>query len=235
MAVRCFYWACWSRALWGRESKALWLIENLGCRGGILLSSFCWPCIVICALYFACADFFTLVLSCRRFFRSCACKSRAMCLCIVSTDGSWWSGAGDRIASVFECARRLHLCTCVVLGANDSWHLATISGSLISIERFGGGGQEGRWMRRFPLYLTNRCVFDLQTQADACTHAHTKGAIVQTQVRVHAFHIYCNSVAYGSVCKALSKVMVTAMVRRADKPQETKQIRAKSAVGLPGK
>lgn len=34
---------------------------------------------------------------------------------------------------------RLHLCVCVVLGANDSWHLATISGSLISIERFGGG------------------------------------------------------------------------------------------------
>lgn len=33
----------------------------------------------------------------------------------------------------------LHLCVCVVLGANDSWHLATISGSLISIERFGGG------------------------------------------------------------------------------------------------
>lgn len=92
-----------------------------------------------------------------------------MCLCIVSTDGLWWSGAGDRIASVFECARRLHLCTCVVLGANDSWHLATISGSLISIERFGGGG-EGWVDVQIPLYLTNRCVFDLQTRADAHTH-----------------------------------------------------------------
>lgn len=40
---------------------------------------------------------------------------------------------------------RLHLCACVVLGANDSWHLATISGSLISIERFGGWFWMGVW------------------------------------------------------------------------------------------
>lgn len=56
------------------------------------------------------------------------CEKSAMCLCVISPDGLWWSGV---------CAH-LHLCTCVVLGANDSWHLATISGSLISIERFVG-------------------------------------------------------------------------------------------------
>lgn len=44
---------------------------------------------------------------------------------------------------------RLHLCACAVSGANDSWHLATISGSLISIERFGG--EVGGGAPDFPL------------------------------------------------------------------------------------
>lgn len=55
---------------------------------------------------------------------------------------------------------RLHLCACVVLGANDSWHLATISGSLISIERFGGGfGWGGVQGHRFPsISQTDACL-----------------------------------------------------------------------------
>lgn len=48
--------------------------------------------------------------------------------------------------------------------AHDSWHLGTISGSLISIERFAVEAQ-------IPLYLPNRCVFDLLTQP-AHTHKH---------------------------------------------------------------
>lgn len=56
-------------------------------------------------------------------------------------------------------------CTRVVLRANDSWHLATISGSLISIERFGGEAQ-------IPHHLTNRCVFDLLTPAYTNTHIY---------------------------------------------------------------
>lgn len=69
-----------------------------------------------------------------------------------------------RSICVRVCAH-LHLCICVALGANDSWHLATISGSLISIERFGGEAQ-------IPLYLTNRCVFDPLTQLTNA-HRHT--------------------------------------------------------------
>lgn len=72
---------------------------------------------------------------------------------------------------------RLHLCACVVLGANDSWHLATISGSLISIERFGGWFWMGVWGgagAQISLYLTNRCVFDLLTHS--FTRARTRSA-----------------------------------------------------------
>lgn len=78
-----------------------------------------------------------------------------------------WCGWPQSIC-VWVCVR-LHLCACVVLGANDSWHLATISGSLISIERFGGGFGWGWGVRRapIPLYLTNRCVFDLLTHSFA--------------------------------------------------------------------
>lgn len=55
---------------------------------------------------------------------------------------------------------------CVVPAANDSWHLATISGSLISIERFGGEVQ-------IPHRPTNRCVFDLLTPTYMHTHTHS--------------------------------------------------------------
>lgn len=72
-----------------------------------------------------------------------------------------WCGWPHSIC-VWVCAH-IHLCTCFVLGGNDSWHLAIISGSLISIERFGGEAQ-------IPLYLSNRCVFDLLTRL---THSHT--------------------------------------------------------------
>lgn len=67
-----------------------------------------------------------------------------------------WCGWPQSIC-VWVCAR-LHLCACVVPGANDSWHLATISGSLISIERFGGGFGVGG-VRRFPsISQTDACL-----------------------------------------------------------------------------
>lgn len=81
---------------------------------------------------------------------------------------------------VWVCAH-LHLCACVVLGANDSWHLATISGSLISMERFGGETQ-------IPLYLSNRCVFDPLTQV---THMHAR-AHRHTHIHSH-IHSHCPS------------------------------------------
>lgn len=111
-----------------------------------------------------------------------------------------WCGWPHSIC-VWVCVH-LHLCTCVVLGANDSWHLATISGSLISIERFGGEAQ-------IPLYLTNRCVFDLLTQL---THTRTCTYI----------HIHCNSLTYGNVYKhlPLSTVIVTAIDLTTEKHQE---------------
>lgn len=65
---------------------------------------------------------------------------------------------------VWQCVH-LHLCTYVAWGANDSWHLAAISGSLISIERFAVEAQ-------ILCYLSNRCVFDLLTQL-AHTFTHT--------------------------------------------------------------
>lgn len=69
-----------------------------------------------------------------------------------------WCGWPQSIC-VWVCVR-LHLCACVVLGANDSWHLATISGSLISIERFGGGfGWGGVQGHRFPsISQTDACL-----------------------------------------------------------------------------
>lgn len=85
-----------------------------------------------------------------------------------------WCGWPQSIC-VWVCVR-LHLCVCVVLGANDSWHLATISGSLISIERFGGGlvgvGVGGA---QIPLYLANRCVFDLLTHSFTRARSRTRG------------------------------------------------------------
>lgn len=123
------------------------------------------------------------------------------CVYVSSTDVLWWSGAGDRIASVFEC---VHIYICVlVLGTNDSWHLATISGSLISIERFGGEAQ-------IPLYLTDRCVFDLLTQLK---HTHTY---------VHTPSIHGSSLTYGNVYKQapLSVVILAAIDQTAEKHQK---------------
>ena len=78
----------------------------------------------------------------------------------------WWG----RLQSICVGVRaRLHLCACVVLGANDSWHLATISGLLISIERFGGKTHS-------PLSLRQMCVwsaYPAHTHTDTQTFTHT--------------------------------------------------------------
>lgn len=120
-----------------------------------------------------------------------------------------WCGWPHSIC-VWVCAH-LHLCTCVVLGANDSWHLATISGSLISIERFGGEAQ-------IFLHLTNRCVFDLLTQLThtlRCTRCPS-------------------SLTYGNVYNQvpLGTVILTALHLTTEKHQEKIWIIVKSVVSL---
>lgn len=145
-------------------------------------------------------------------------KYRTLCLCVLSTDGLWWfvvvwCGWPQSIC-VWVCAH-LYLCTCVVLGANDSWHLAAISGSLISIERFGGEAQ-------ISLYLSNRCVFDLRTQF-AHTRPHT-----------HTPSIHSNSLTYGNVYKQvpLSMLILTARDPTPEKHHRKTWIIVKSVVSL---
>lgn len=113
------------------------------------------------------------------------------------------------------CAH-LYLCTCVVLGANDSWHLATISGSLISIERFGGEAQ-------ISLYLSNRCVFDLLTLL--CTRAYTHTVI------------HSNSLTYGNVYKQvpLSMLILIAIEPAPEKHKGKTWIIVKSVMSFSSK
>lgn len=94
-----------------------------------------------------------------------------------------WCG-WPRSICVWVCAR-LHLCACVVSGANDSWHLATISGSLISIERFVGVGVGGV---QISLYLTNRCVFDLLTHSLRAHDTHARRSIWRSSLKYG--HVY---------------------------------------------
>lgn len=63
------------------------------------------------------------------FFGSSECKWTALCLCISSTDGAWWSGLSDRIASVFECVR-IYICVFVL-----RWVLMTVGIWPLSVDR----------------------------------------------------------------------------------------------------
>lgn len=57
------------------------------------------------------------------------CKKRAMCLCVISPDGLWWSGVGDHIASVSECVH-IYICVLVLF-----WVLMTVGIWPLSVDR----------------------------------------------------------------------------------------------------